>query len=158
MCRCGLPLARPETPSFSPAATCARGSPPSCWMRSSPERCAYQTWVMRRSAKAMGSSSSMRMVFAVSRGLGFMTPAVGADWHYAGAGVRLHQPERAVLWYKPAGTTTYRVIHADLSVTADVPAGALPKVEAKAIAPGPSPFPPARNAPPQPPPGTDGSE
>jgi hypothetical protein len=99
----------------------------------------------------------MPQVFAVSRGLGFMNPRIGADGHYAGAGVRLDQPERAVLWYKPAGSATYRVVHADLSVAAGVPADALPKVEAKAITPGPSPFPPAQNAGPQPAPGTGGS-
>jgi outer membrane lipoprotein-sorting protein len=38
------------------------------------------------------------------------------DSHYAGKGVKLGTPDRAIFWYKPAGADKYRVIHADLTV------------------------------------------
>ncbi len=39
------------------------------------------------------------------------------DAHYAGRGVKLNTASRPVFWYKPEGTSSYRVIFADLSVT-----------------------------------------
>ena len=40
----------------------------------------------------------------------------GGQWHYAGAGVKLGDASKAVYWYKPKGTSTWRVIYGDLSV------------------------------------------
>jgi outer membrane lipoprotein-sorting protein len=50
----------------------------------------------------------------------------GVDWHYAGAGVKLGDAGKAVFWYKPQGSATYRVIYGDLSVK-DVAPEDLPK-------------------------------
>ena len=38
------------------------------------------------------------------------------EWHYAGAGVKLGDAETAIVWYRPEGSETYRVIYGDLSV------------------------------------------
>ena len=37
-------------------------------------------------------------------------------WHYAGKGVKFGAADTPVLWYRPAGSQTYRVIYGDLSV------------------------------------------
>jgi outer membrane lipoprotein-sorting protein len=50
----------------------------------------------------------------------------GDDWHYAGAGVKLGDASKAVFWYQPQGSDTYRVIYGDLSVK-DVAPEDLPK-------------------------------
>ncbi|MCJ7544501.1 MAG: hypothetical protein MUP47_08065 [Phycisphaerae bacterium] len=43
-------------------------------------------------------------------------------WSYVGAGVRLGDAKKAVFWYRPQGTSTWRVIYGDLRVeTADAP-------------------------------------
>lgn len=38
------------------------------------------------------------------------------DWHYAGKGVEIGETREAVLWCRPKGSKTYRVIYGDLSV------------------------------------------
>jgi len=48
------------------------------------------------------------------------------EWHYAGAGVKLGDAETAIVWYRPEGSETYRVIYGDLSVK-DVAEENLPK-------------------------------
>jgi hypothetical protein len=48
------------------------------------------------------------------------------DSHYAGSGVKVGEADKAVFWYLPEGSDTYRVIYGDLSVK-DVAAGDLPK-------------------------------
>jgi len=48
------------------------------------------------------------------------------EWHYAGAGVKLGDAETAIVWYRPEGAETYRVIYGDLSVK-DVAEENLPK-------------------------------
>ncbi len=50
----------------------------------------------------------------------------GIDWHYAGKGVKLGDAEKAIFWYQPKNSQTYRVIYGDLSVK-DVPPENLPK-------------------------------
>jgi hypothetical protein len=47
-------------------------------------------------------------------------------WHYAGEGVKLGDAGKAIFWYRPKGSDTYRVIYADLSVKDVVPEN-LPK-------------------------------
>ena len=49
------------------------------------------------------------------------------DWHYAGRGVQLGDGNTAIVWYRPVGSETYRVIYGDLSVE-DVLPGDLPEV------------------------------
>jgi hypothetical protein len=39
-----------------------------------------------------------------------------SDAHYAGRGVKLGTPDRAIFWYKPTGSEKYHVLYADLSV------------------------------------------
>jgi len=40
----------------------------------------------------------------------------GVTWHYAGSGVKLGDASKAVFWYQPKGSATYRVIYGDLSI------------------------------------------
>jgi hypothetical protein len=47
-------------------------------------------------------------------------------WHYAGQGVKLGDASKAIFWYQPKGSETYRVIYGDLSVK-DVTPENLPK-------------------------------
>jgi len=42
-------------------------------------------------------------------------------WYYRGKGVRLGQAEIPIFWYRPRGSTTYRVIYGDLRVEDAVP-------------------------------------
>jgi len=48
------------------------------------------------------------------------------DQHYAGNGVKLGEADKAIFWYLPEGSETYRVIYGDLSVK-DVAPENLPK-------------------------------
>ena len=48
------------------------------------------------------------------------------DKHYAGNGVKLGDADKAIFWYRPEGSETYRVIYGDLSVK-DVAPENLPK-------------------------------
>jgi hypothetical protein len=50
----------------------------------------------------------------------------GATWHYAGSGVKLGDASKAIFWYQPKGSASYRVIYGDLSAK-DVAPGDLPK-------------------------------
>jgi hypothetical protein len=70
--------------------------------------------------------TSIGMTFA--RGLMFfqVTAVDGCDWHYAGGGVKLGDADKAIFWYRPKGSETYRVIYGDLSVR-DVAPENLPK-------------------------------
>jgi outer membrane lipoprotein-sorting protein len=55
------------------------------------------------------------------------------DFHYQGAGVALGTAGTPICWYKPWGSTTYRVIYGDLTVK-DVPPDQAPKPALKATA------------------------
>jgi len=50
----------------------------------------------------------------------------GGEWHYAGAGVKLGDADKAIFWYKPKDSPNYRIIYGDLSVK-DVAPENLPK-------------------------------
>lgn len=50
----------------------------------------------------------------------------GVKWTYAGAGVKLGDASKAIFWYQPKGSATWRVIYGDLSVK-DVAQENLPK-------------------------------
>jgi hypothetical protein len=64
----------------------------------------------------------------MGRGLVFFQQLdpMGAIWHYAGSGVKLGDAGKAVFWYQPKGSASYRVIYGDLSVK-DVAPADLPK-------------------------------
>jgi hypothetical protein len=55
----------------------------------------------------------------------FVHHSGGAEWHYAGKGVRSGDKTKAIFWYRPTGSKTFRVIYGDLSVK-DVAAKNLP--------------------------------
>jgi hypothetical protein len=48
------------------------------------------------------------------------------EWHYAGKGIKLGEADKAIFWYQPKDSKTYRVIYGDLSVK-DVTFENLPK-------------------------------
>jgi hypothetical protein len=48
------------------------------------------------------------------------------DQHYAGNGVKLGEADKAIFWYQPEGSETWRVIYGDLRVK-DVAPENLPK-------------------------------
>ena len=50
-----------------------------------------------------------------------------SDWQYVGEDVQLGDASKAVCWYKPAGSETYRVVYGDLSVK-DVAPEDLPSI------------------------------
>ncbi|MEN6336419.1 MAG: hypothetical protein ABFE01_19365 [Phycisphaerales bacterium] len=51
----------------------------------------------------------------------------GSDWRYVGEDVQLGDASKAVCWWKPAGSSTYRVVYGDLRVR-DVPLNDLPPI------------------------------
>ncbi len=50
----------------------------------------------------------------------------GAEWHYAGKGVKIGDANTAIFWYRLQNAENYRVIYGDLTVK-DVPPEELPK-------------------------------
>jgi len=84
-------------------------------------------------------SELLTLSLKISRGLAFVSPISGQDFHYAGKGAKLGEKDRPVLWYQPKGSKTYRVIDADLSAK-DVAETELPKIESKTLMPGPTPY------------------
>ena len=78
----------------------------------------------QQQADIMGSGADMGAKLA--RAVRYLAglPA-DSDWHYAGSAARLGEKDKPICWWRPAGSTTYRVIYADLTV-ADVAASALP--------------------------------
>jgi hypothetical protein len=62
----------------------------------------------------------------MSLGKGMLFHMSLKDRHYAGSGVKVGEADKAVFWYLPDGSQTYRVIYGDLSVK-DVAPENLPK-------------------------------
>jgi outer membrane lipoprotein-sorting protein len=63
------------------------------------------------------SKEQMQEVMLIGRGFQFaLTLPATSDAHYAGAGVKQGEADRAIFWYKPVDSTKYRVIYADFSV------------------------------------------
>ncbi len=60
------------------------------------------------------------------RGLAFMSKLLDGTWRYAGQNVSFGDPAVPIFWYQPAGSSTWRIIYADLHVT-DATAEQLPK-------------------------------
>ena len=58
-----------------------------------------------------------RAAMTMYRGIMFLTqlPAE-SNWRYAGEDVKLGEAGKAIFWYRPEGSETYRVIYGDLSV------------------------------------------
>lgn len=52
------------------------------------------------------------------RGLRFVKQQTdaGNDWHYRGGGVTLGDKESPLCWWRPSGSTTYRVVYGDLTI------------------------------------------
>jgi hypothetical protein len=41
---------------------------------------------------------------------------LGYDWHYAGTGVTLGESSKAICWWKPKDSATYRVVYGDMKM------------------------------------------
>lgn len=86
--------------------------------------------VLIEKLKQMDISEEEGTKMGMKVGLGMMFHQMldtgGVDWHYAGAGVKLGDVSKAIFWYQPKGSATYRVIYGDLSVK-DVAPENLPK-------------------------------
>jgi len=65
------------------------------------------------------------MAMRVARGMLFhqTLETRGGDWHYAGKGVKLGDADKAIFWYRPTDSQTYRVIYGDLRVEDVTPEG-----------------------------------
>lgn len=77
-------------------------------------------------------AAMQKELFGAIGGMAFLQSRGATDWHYAGAGVPLDQPNTPILWYRPKGSATFRVIYADLSVR-DVAADALPAIASQPL-------------------------
>ena len=74
-------------------------------------------------APAYGPEKQPQIMY---RGLVFIGGLPGGTWRYAGQNVSFGDPATPIFWYLPQGSTTWRVIYADLHV-ADVAPQNLPK-------------------------------
>jgi hypothetical protein len=76
----------------------------------------------------LSEEEGTRTGITFGRGLMFFQMIVeeGCNWHYAENSVKLGEAEKAIFWYQPKGSETYRVIYGDLHVE-DVEADQLPK-------------------------------
>jgi hypothetical protein len=88
------------------------------------------TPVMAEKIGQLNVSDEEKTQLGMTMGKGFVffqqLDPTGATWHYAGSGVKLGDASKAVFWYQPKGSQTYRVIYGDLSVK-DVAPENLPK-------------------------------
>jgi hypothetical protein len=76
--------------------------------------------ISEEEATQMGMSFGKGMMFHQSLETG------GNPWQYTGQGVKFGDASKAVFWYQPKGSETYRVIYGDLTVK-DVSPENLPK-------------------------------
>ena len=68
-----------------------------------------------------------KVAMALPRGMFFLQLLeTDGKYHYAGKGVKLGDADKAIFWYRPEGSETYRVIYGDLTVK-DVTPENLPK-------------------------------
>jgi hypothetical protein len=76
----------------------------------------------------LSEEQATQMGMAFGKGMLFhqIIDTRGDKWHYAGAGVKLGEADKAIFWYQPRGAETYRVIYGDLHVE-DAEIGQLPK-------------------------------
>jgi hypothetical protein len=65
----------------------------------------------------LGDEEISRMTLQFPRGMFFLQLLeTDGKFHYAGQGVKLGDAGKAIFWYRPDGSETYRVIYGDLSV------------------------------------------
>lgn len=63
------------------------------------------------------TGEQLQQTVKIARGFQFVLALpTESNAHYAGEGARLGAADRPILWYKPKGSTKYRVIYADLFV------------------------------------------
>lgn len=75
----------------------------------------------------LSEDEAAKLGMALPRGMFFLQSLETEDkYHYAGNGVKLGDADKAIFWYRPEGSDTYRVIYGDLSVK-DVSEENLPK-------------------------------
>ncbi|UCD28454.1 MAG: hypothetical protein JSV03_15440 [Planctomycetota bacterium] len=87
-----------------------------------------ELWKKKLIETKMSEPEQIKRVMKVARSWLFIrTLKAESDWHYAGNGVRLGEANKAIFWYRPVGSETYRIIYGDLSIK-DVAADELPEV------------------------------
>lgn len=76
------------------------------------------TLVQKVSAMQVSEEQGMQISTSFARGMLFqrMLASRGIKWNYAGAGVKLGDASKAIYWYQPQGSETWRVIYGDLRV------------------------------------------
>jgi hypothetical protein len=85
------------------------------------------TLVQKVKAMEVSEEKGSQIGMSFAKGMLFhQTLESQGRWTYAGAGVKLGDASKAIFWYQPQGSTTYRVIYGDLSVK-DVAPEDLPK-------------------------------
>jgi len=99
-------------------------------MNASMEFVKYQRKKMKEEGQEPSEESVLELqktIMKMGRGAVFVQqmPAE-SDRHYTGKGVKFGDAEKAIFWYRPEGSETYRVIYGDLSVK-DVAPENLPK-------------------------------
>jgi hypothetical protein len=83
--------------------------------------------VQKVAAMQLSEAQGTQIGMSFAKGMLFHQTLEGQrPWHYAGAGVKLGDAGKAIFWYQPQGSATYRVIYGDLSVK-DVAPENLPK-------------------------------
>ena len=99
-------------------------------MNATTEFVKYQRKKMKEKGQEPTEESMLELqktIMKMSRG-GMFAQNLPAEsnWHYAGMDVEFGDSEKAIFWYRPEGSITYRVIYGDLSVK-DVSPDNLPK-------------------------------
>jgi len=75
----------------------------------------------------LSEDKAAKLAMALPRGMFFLQLLeIDDKYHYAGKGVKLGDADKAIFWYRPEGSDTYRVIYGDLNVK-DVAPENLPK-------------------------------
>ena len=75
----------------------------------------------------LGDEEETELEMKITRHILFLRFFKGqGQWHYAGSGVKLGDDDKAIFWYQPQDSETWRIIYGDLSVK-DVPEEDLPK-------------------------------
>ncbi|TSA54762.1 MAG: hypothetical protein D4R45_03515 [Planctomycetaceae bacterium] len=83
--------------------------------------------VQKVTAMQVSEEKGTQIGMSFAKGMLFhQTLETQGQWKYTGAGVKLGDASKAIFWYQPQGSATYRVIYGDLSVK-DVAPEDLPK-------------------------------
>jgi outer membrane lipoprotein-sorting protein len=71
----------------------------------------------RLAQSGLSEDEAAKLGMALPRGMFFLQLLeTDGKYHYAGKGVKLGDADKAIFWYRPEGSDTYRVIYGDLSV------------------------------------------